>query len=122
MVRVLRKLAEEVGKETGPKKSRGVGTTKDPLSYAGVAAANTNRRTLPELLMSGLERRIESDPGRQWGFQREICSTVLQLSPLPVVLRMRISPAAWNDGPGEALQLIKEESKICRHDMGVQGR
>lgn len=48
----------------GPKKSRGVGTTKGPLSYAGEAAANTNRRTLPELLMSGLERRIESDPGR----------------------------------------------------------
>lgn len=75
----------------GPKKSRGVGTTKDPLSYAGEAAANTNRRPLPELLMSGLERRIKSDPGRQLGFQREICSTVLQLFPLPVVLRMRIS-------------------------------
>lgn len=63
-----------------PKKLSG-GPTKDPLSYAGEAAANTNRRTLLELLMSSSEQKIESDPGRQVGFQREICSTVLQLSP-----------------------------------------
>lgn len=97
---MLRKLAEEVKKKMG-KRSRGA--TKDPLSHAGKVAANTNWRTLPEFLMLGLEQRIESDPGRQIGFQREICSTVLQLSSLPVVLRMRISPAGWNDGLGEAL-------------------
>lgn len=79
MIWVLRKLAEEVQKMR-PKKLSG-GPTKDPLSYVGEAVANTDRRTLPELLMSCSERRIESDPGRQVGFQREICSTVLQLSP-----------------------------------------
>lgn len=74
----VRILAEEVEKMR-PKK-RNEGSTKVPLSSAGRAAANTNRRTLPELLMWGLEQRIEWDPGRQVGFQREICSTVLQLS------------------------------------------
>lgn len=119
MIWVLRKLAEVVQKMR-PKKLSG-GPTKDPLSYVGEAVANTNRRTLPELLMSCSERRRV----RSWqagGFSKGNLQHCAAVIPVPVVLRKKISPASRNDRRGESLKLMKKESKICRHDMGVQGR
>lgn len=80
-----------------PKMSSG-GPTKDPLSYAGEAVANTNGRTLPELLMLGSERRMEPNPGRQVGFQREIRSTVLQLSTFPWSSEWKSAPTVGTTG------------------------
>lgn len=83
--------------------------------------ANTNGRTLPELLMLGSETENRAESWQAGRFSKgnpQHCTAVIHI---PVVLRMEISPDGWNDGQVEALQLMKGESKTRRHDMGARG-
>lgn len=54
--------------------------------------------------MSGSERRIESDPGRQaGGFSKGNLQHCAAVIPIPVVLRKKISSASRNDRQVESL-------------------